>query len=145
MNNSNITIFNNVTEILFEGLYINDNKEQKPFNVDELTELRDRALLNRQNSREEERRTKKFVNLVNHLNQIIKNISLLCLYGYKQDIKIEIQIERNKIFDKNDRDKNIKKLIEYYHELHTKLKKSQILFYRNNEIIRFIYGRLLEY
>ena len=142
LNDSNITIFNNVTEILFEGLYINDNKEPKPFNMDDLTELRDRALLNRQNSREEERRTKKFVNLVNDLNQLIENISLLCMSGYTQDIKIEIQIEKNRIFDKKDKDKNIKKLIKYYHELNKTLKISQIHSYRNNDIIRFIYGRL---
>lgn len=81
--------------------------------------------------------------MVNDLNQLIENISLLCLSGYTQDIKIEIQVERNKIFEKNDRNKNLKKIIKNYHDLNTKLKKAQIQSYRNNEIIRFKYGKLL--
>lgn len=47
-----------------------------------MIELRDRALLNKQNSLEEEKRTKKFVILVNDLNQLIESISTLCLSGY---------------------------------------------------------------
>lgn len=82
LKDSNITIFNNSKEILFEGIYINENNEPKPFDINELIELRDRALLNKQNSLEEEKRTKKFVILVNDLNQLIESISTLCLSGY---------------------------------------------------------------
>ena len=142
LNNSNITVCNDGIEILFDGIYINENKEPKKFNIEELIELRDRALLNKQNSKDEERRTKRFVNLVNDINQLIENISLLCLSGYTQDIKIEIQIENNKNFDKNDKTKNIKKIIKNYHDLNKIFKKTQIHSYKNNEIIRFIYGRL---
>ena len=137
--------------LTFEGEFsIEENAEVKSnLKYENIIELRERAMLTRKlgNDNEEE---KKIFNLyrlfservseLEKINQLLKNLGEK---GYSEDIKIVIDIKQNipsfSVDNKNI--ENYEECSKYLTELYSRITENQTKYYKNEELIRYIYGR----
>ena len=137
----------------YKGTYYrkkNDKENEKKYKIkrDILLELRDRAQLTKNVTRDEKEKGllknyKKFVDIVSQINDIYYLVKDLYISGYPEKIEIQIVIDNyNPKFIFNGSENIV------YNELTLKLLKiidklqvSQINGYNNYPLIRFIYGR----
>ena len=117
---------------------------------DELIELRDYSLLPRKPTDEEEEEDeqifeilKNFCNIINEIEKINQMLEKIEQKGYNETIKIIIEINDNilsYIINGNKID-NFQSCYVYLNNLLHKLSEIQINYYKNEELIKFIYGK----
>ena len=154
-------IFDREDFFSFEGYYFSDNSNNKKENnkekqsqiditLDELDELRGRALLGKKLGAEKSKEEKeifelnqKFSERVNEINKIKLILNKIALKGYSEDITISIDIiDSNPYYGYNLNDfKDCKECIKYLNDILQLTIKTQISFYKKSEIVRYIYGR----
>ena len=148
-----LSIDNNKDPYLkFEGESINLEKqnEKKKLNYENIIELRERAMLTRKLGDEQSQEEKKIFNLyksfserVGEIEKINQLLSKLGHKGYSENLKIVIDINDDKpsfsIDDK--RIENYKNCDAYLDNLINKINDIQTKYYKNEELIRYVYGR----
>ena len=135
----------------FEGTLINEeklrNEGEKVINYEGIIELRERAMLTRKLGDEKEKDIfnlyKIFSERVNEIEKINQLLKKLGEKGYSENIKIIIGIKDNSpSFSIDDKlIKNYEDCSKYLDDLYTKITDIQTKYYKNEELIRYIYGR----
>ena len=121
----------------------------KKISYEEVLEVRDRSLLKKKDEEENEKKenfyeiAQDFSKKINQIDNLIDYINEICAKGYPDDISYDIKIIEGKMIltDSVKKKFNIDQVMK---EL-TKLLKTQIVeqekAYKENSIIRFLYGR----
>ena len=135
----------------FEGTLTNPEKimheGDKSINYDLIIELRERAMLTRKLGNEKEKEIfnlyKLFSERVNEIEKINQLLKKLGEKGYSEDIKVIILINNNiPSFSIGDKlVKNYEDCSKYLTDIYTKITEIQTKYYKNEELIRYIYGR----
>ena len=134
----------------FEGEFINEEKAKKSANYDYIIELRERAMLTRKLGDDKSQEEKKIFNLyrtfserVSEIEKINQLLEKLGQKGYSEDIKIVIDINENNpsFFIDNQRMDNYKNCSAHLDNLINKITDIQTRYYKNEELIRYAYGR----
>ena len=136
----------------FEGILNNapQVKIEKALTYEVIMELRERAMLTRKlgekNSAEEEKifnLYKTFTERVGEIEKINQSLKKLGQKGYSENIKIIIDIKDNisSFFIDDKKVNSYKDCSKYLDELLEKIKDIQTRYYKNEELIRFVYGR----
>ena len=148
-----LSIDNNKDPYLkFEGESINLEKqnEKKKLNYENIIELRERAMLTRKLGDEQSQEEKKIFNLyksfserVGEIEKINQLLSKLGHKGYSENLKIVIDINDDKpsFSIDNNRIENYKNCDAYLDNLINKINDIQTKYYKNEELIRYVYGR----
>jgi len=148
-----LSIDNNQDPYLkFEGEFKNgENQEVKKINnYDDINELRERAMLTRKLGDDKSQEEKKIFNLyklfserVGEIEKINQLLTKLGEKGYSENIKIVIDIKENipsfSIDDKNM--ENYKNCSTHLDSLNWRITDIQTRYYKNEELIRYVYGR----
>ena len=154
MKNSTFILSINNTQdpyLKFEGeFFTEENKEiKKDLKYDKIIELRERAMLTRKLGNDNEEEKKIFtlyrlfserVSELEKINQLLKNLGEK---GYSEDIKIVIHIkDNNPSFSiENKKVENYEECSKYLTDLYSRINAVQTKYYKNEELIRYIYGR----
>ena len=155
MKNSTFILSINNTQdpyLKFEGEFFSteENVElKKELKYDNIIELRERAMLTRKLGNDNEEEKKIFalyrlfserVSELEKINQLLKNLGEK---GYSEDIKIVIDIkENNPSFSiENNKVENYEECSKYLADLYSRINEIQTKYYKNEVLIRYIYGR----
>ena len=148
-----LTINNNKDPYLnFEGEYENSEKPgtKEKMNYDNIIELRERAMLTRKLGDDKSKEEKEIFNLyksfservneIEKINQLLKKVGEK---GYSENIKVIIDIkDTNPVFSIDDKYvENYTTCSKYLDKLFLKINDIQTRYYRNEELIRYVYGR----
>ena len=148
-----LSIDNNLDPYLkFEGEISDEEKPEvkKHINYDGIIELRERAMLTRKLGDEKSAEEKKIYDLykqfservseIEKVNQLLKKLGEK---GYSENIRIVIDIKNNSPFFSIDERKmeNYEACSRYLDDLYSKITEIQTKYYKNEELIRFAYGR----
>ena len=137
----------------FEGTFFNKEKPDvaKKINFEGIIELRERAMLTRklgdENSEEEKKISelyKQFSERVSEIDKIEQLLKKIGAKGYSENIKIAIDIKENQPVFYIDNEPNAidyEKCSKVLDEIYRRINDIQTKYYKNEEIIRFIYGR----
>ena len=148
-----LSIDNNKDPYLkFEGEFINEEKAdvKKKANYDYIIELRERAMLTRKLGDDKSQEEKKIFNLyrtfserVSEIEKINQLLEILGQKGYSENIKIVIDINDNiPSFSIDDKKiENYKSCSAYLDNLINNITEIQTRYYKNEELIRYAYGR----
>ena len=148
-----LSIDNNKDPYLkFEGEFINEEKAdvKKKANYDYIIELRERAMLTRKLGDDKSQEEKKIFNLyrtfserVSEIEKINQLLEKLGQKGYSENIKIVIDINDNiPSFSIDDKKiENYKSCSAYLDNLINNITEIQTRYYKNEELIRYAYGR----
>ena len=137
----------------FEGKYIiiDEEKKNKPINkninLNELQELRDRAILTINPSTKDNENIK-FINMVSEILKLFNLINEIYNYGFIQITTVRISMNNSKINfkitspdDYLEESENVEKIISILKKIINNLKLSYKNGYKNKEYLRYIYGR----
>ena len=136
--------------VRFEGEYIDEENIKKTIYYYELIELSDISLLprkpNDENEQEEEQIFeifKNFCNIVNEIDKIKQILEKIEQKGYSENIKFIIEINNNILSYCIDCRyiKNFIGCYEFLDNILQKITNTQIYYYKNEELIRYIYGK----
>ena len=134
------------------GNYIDIFNNRKNFDNNDLQELHDRALLftnkafdNMRNNvtkdlEQKQENSKKFVEIVEHLNILVSYLNALYIKGYPNNLQVELIIEDSVVND-IEKKKDIKNIINYYKDLTIHLENAQTESYKEKPLIRLIFGQ----
>ena len=140
------------TYLNFEGILTMEEKinADSTINYEDIIELRERAMLTRKLGDDKSKEEKEIFNLyklfservaeIEKINQLLKKLGEK---GYSENIKIIIDINNNESDFSIDykRFKNYEDCSKYLDELFLKITDIQTKYYKNEELIRFVYGR----
>ena len=154
LKSSNIEIYldDNTRLINVRGVYTDILNNTKIIYNNDLQELHDRALLfssktydNMANNvtekiEEKQKNSKIFAEMVENINTLVSYLTSLYIKGYPFPLKINISIKESKATS-NERNEDIKAIINFYKGLATDLERAQIEAYKSKPLIRLIYGQ----
>ena len=154
MKNSTFILSINNTQdpyLKFKGEFFSEENEEvkKELKYDNIIELRERAMLTRKLGNDNEEEKKIFtlyrlfserVSELEKINQLLKNLGEK---GHSEDIKIVINIrDNNPSFSiENKKVENYEECSKYLADLYSRINEIQTKYYKNEELIRYIYGR----
>ena len=154
MKNSTFILSINNTQdpyLKFEGEFFSEENAEmkKDLKYDNIIELRERAMLTRKLGNDNEEEKKIFtlyrlfserVSELEKINQLLKNLGEK---GHSEDIKIVIDIkDNNPSFSiENKKVENYEECSKYLADLYSRINEIQTKYYKNEELIRYIYGR----
>ena len=141
----------------FDGHYTENSKKKKIDNIDELLELRDRALLTKKltitkdtdediikENNQIMENNKIFIDTVYEINNILSLLKIISISGYPNDIIIKLKINKNKpsySYNEEIAYNTYKSINELLKRELNNITESQKKAYKENEFSRFIYGR----
>ena len=82
-----------------------------------------------------------FVNLIDNINQLINTLDNLNKIGYPNILKLSLKIENSIAFDPNDREKDLKIIINEYKKKKKDFKKLVKDGYKKYPLLRLFYGK----
>ena len=142
LNDSEILIKKNETGIICTIAYQQDNELKETLTLDEIIEIRDNILLNSFNENNNDN-NKILIELINNINKLFKNYRKLFINGYPYNKEINLKILNGNIFSLDDSLMvEIDDTIKYFEELYTSFKDTQLIYFKQNPMLRFIYGKL---
>ena len=155
LNDSTVKIYKENNLFTFNIQYASQNN--KPIEINELEELRNKLLMsstntnslknedegeeNQQNIRSKEKITKEFITLIDHIKQLNETLNSLLKSGYPKVINLSLVIKNSHAYDKHNSKKDLEKIIEEYNELNKNFKKSIKNGYKEYPYLRLFYGR----
>ena len=157
LNNSIVEIYKEKNEkgnFTYKIKYFSGKRRQIEIFSNEIDELKNKILissnskninfLNEEGKNEEmnkEKFTKKFVDLIENIQQLNKFLNQLTETGYPYMNNLTLQIEDSEAFEKNNKNKNLKYIMESYNDTNNKYKETIIQGYQNYPLLRLFYGK----
>ena len=143
---------NNAPYLKFEGEFTNveNNEQQKKMNYDNIMELRERAMLTRKLGDDKSMDEKNlfelyklFAERVSQIERINYFLKKLGEKGYSENIKVVIKINNNNpIFSIDNKIvNNYESCWKYLDKIFMQITEVQTKYYKNEELLRYVYGR----
>ena len=123
-------------------LFANENKIKEELTFEKICEMNE-IFMNYKTDINFKDNIEIFLNLINNIKKIIDKINILYNNGYPFNKIINLKLNEGIIFSKDDNNKiDLDKLINYFDNINISFKKTQFNYYKENQIIRFFYGKL---
>ena len=127
---------------MFNILFLNENELKEEFTFEQIYEMNELFISNKTDINEKED-IELFFNIINSIKKLIDKLNILYSNGYPFNQIINLKINKGIIYFKNSKDKvELDKFIDDYENINISFKKIQFNFYKDNQIIRFFYGKL---
>ena len=135
----------------FKIEYCNKNDEYKIVEINELKELRDKIYMSSTNTNfmnyskthynnSKENITNQFVNIIDNIKQLNNTLNDLIKSGYPSIKNINLKIQNSLVYDENNKNKTLQKIIEEYININKKFKKKIKNGYKTKPLLRLFFG-----
>ena len=157
LNNSILEIYKENKEkdnFIYKIQYFSVKNKKIEINSNEIDELKNKILissnskninlLNDEGKNEEidkKEFTKKFVDLIKNIQQLSKFLNQLTESGYPHINNLILQIKDSEAFEKNNNNKNLKFIMEYYNDINNKYKEMVKEGYQKYPLLRLFHGK----
>ena len=157
LKDSTVKIYKDTNLNLFTFNIQYASQNNKPIEINELEELRNKLLMsstntkslnkedegeqNEQNIKSKEKITNEFKTLIDNIKQLNETLNSLLKSGYPKVINLSLIIKNSHAYDKNNSKKDLEKIIEEYNDLNKKFKQSIKTGYKEHPYLRLFYGR----